>query len=250
MKQTKKFKRDQKKKRKAQFLIACFSSFFIIGFIFYYDFIGYLNLENFKNHKELLLHLANEKPLFLMLTLFVSYLSMAIVSLPGTMFFTMIAGFLFGFWKGILLVSVSLTLGCFICFLFFAVVLRPFVIKNMPERLNHLLEEINKDASYYLFAMRMIFIVPFIVPNFLMSLTHIKPRQFLWITYLSNFLITIFFVQAGLHISKINNIKDLISFRIILSLTFLGCLPILAKKILKMRAKKKDLNYKFLLKKQ
>lgn len=248
MRNYKQSRRGQKKHRKTQFLMVCFSCFLLIGLVFYYDFFEYLNLENFKNHKDLLLRLAEQKPLFLMLTLFISYFSLAVLSLPGTMFFAMLAGFLFGFWKGVLLVSIAITLGCFISFLFFNIVLRRFIINKIPENWKYLLAEMNQHASYYLFAMRMIFVIPFIVPNFLMSLTDIKPRKYLIISYLANLPLTIIFVQAGLQISKINHIQDLLSFSIISSLAFLGCFPIIIKKVLKIVAQKKKLEHLSLLK--
>lgn len=220
--------------RKRRLIVAGFVCLSFVGAIFYYDFLTYLNLENFRNHKEMFLNLAEQKPLFFMLTLFISYTCMSIISPPGVLFFTLAAGFLFGFWKAVLLVSLSLTLGCLVAFLFCRIVFRRFIKKRISTQLKYILEEIDSDASYYLFAMRMIPFLPFIVPNFLMSLTSIKTKRYVIISYLGSLPYAVLSANAGTQLSKVQGLRDLFSIKILLSLLLIGLFPLIIKKVFQL----------------
>ncbi len=209
-----------------------------IGSFFYLDFLTYLDFQSFNHHREILLQMAEEKTLFLMLCLFLGYLFMAVLSLPGTILLTLFAGFLFGLVKGVILTSLALTIGATITFLFSRFLLRGFFIKKYASRLKTILSDLNKYGIYYLFAMRMVPLVPFFIPNVLMGLTSIKTKHFFIVTYIGLLPDLIIYVNAGRYFSKIEQIKDVFSIGLIASFVLIGFLPLGIKKIISILNKK------------
>ena len=240
MKMPKKFKKPNKK----EIIIGAFLFVAIIGSAFSYDFIKYLDLETLREHKEILLSFAETNPLFLMTTLFIAYTSMAAVFVPGTLFFAMLVGFIFGFWKSVFLISLAFTVGSLFAFLFFKVALRKFVIDIIPDRYFYILEEVYLNPMQYLFAMRMMPFLPFIIPNFIMSLTDIKTREYVIVSYVGMLPYAMFSANAGIQLAKVDKLQDLISVKILLSFVAIGFFPLLAKKILKLTNLIKDTKLK------
>ena len=217
-----------------------------IGGFFYFDFLRYFDFQTFSQQREMLQQFAEQKTLFLMFCLFLGYLFMAVLSLPGTILLSLFAGFLFGLVKGVILVSLALTIGSTITFLFSRSLLRGFFIKKYASRLKVILSDLNKYGVYYLFAMRIIPFVPFFLPNTLMGLTSMKIKHFFLITYISLLPELIIYVNAGRHFSKAEQIKDVFSPGVIVSFFIIGSLPLIIKKILHFLNKTKRDNIKSL----
>lgn len=72
-----------------------------------------------------------------------------------------------------------------------------------------------------------------------MGLTPIKTISFFFISQVGMLLGTIAYVNAGLQLSNIKNLKDIISPQIIISFAILGTLPLIAKKIIEIISRKR-----------
>jgi uncharacterized membrane protein YdjX (TVP38/TMEM64 family) len=75
----------------------------------------------------------------------------------------------------------------------------------------------------------MIPLFPFFAVNLLMGLTSISTRSFYLVSQAGMLLGTIAYVNAGSELSQITSLSGLISIPIIMSLIFLGLLPLIAK---------------------
>ncbi len=232
--------RIMKNRQQKKIFIFLFIAFIVAFFIF--DFLRYFDLKALGHYREILLQFTGEKTLFSIFYLFLIYLLMATFSLPGTIFLTLFAGFLFGLVKGVILVSLALTLGSTITFLLSRSLLRKFFIKKYASQLKFIVSDLNEYGIYYLFAMRMILFIPLFIPNTIMGLTSMKTKHFFIVTYIGLLPELIIFVNAGQHFSKIEQIKDIFSIGIITSFFLIGFLPLVVKKVLYFLNKTKKLN--------
>ena len=92
-------------------------------------------------------------------------------------------------------------------------------------------EKIKTEGAYYLFTLRLVPLFPFFIINLVMGLTPIKARTFFWVSQLGMLPATVLYVNAGVQLSELKNLKDVISFPFILSFALLGIFPIIVKKI-------------------
>ena len=58
-----------------------------------------------------------------------------------------------------------------------------------------------------------------------------KWTNFYWISQLGMLPATILFVNAGKQLSQINNLEDILTMKVIISLSAIGLLPIITKRI-------------------
>ena len=190
------------------------------------------NLENFQNQY------AQNPSYFISLFMFV-YIATTALSLPGAAILTLAAGALFGLYTGLVLVSFASTIGATLAFLTSRFLLRDYVQSKFSERLKKVNEGIKKEGSFYLFTLRLVPIFPFFVINLVMGLTPISTIKFFFVSQIGMLLGTAVYVNAGLQVSQIDSLKDIISLEILLSFTALGLLPLVGKKIIEfLKARK------------
>ncbi len=98
-----------------------------------------------------------------------------------------------------------------------------------------------KEGAFYLFALRLVPVVPFFIVNILMSLLPIKARTFYLVSQLGMLPGTAVYVYAGTELGKINTLSDVASPSLLFAFALLGLFPIIAKKTLNfLRSKKHE----------
>ena len=203
-----------------------------------YNLGEYLTLDYIKQHQAGFKQLYNESPFVYALLFFVVYVTITAASLPGATIFTLLAGALFGVTVGTVIASFASAVGASLAFLISRFLLRDF----FQKRFRHFFEKINsgveKEGKFYLFSLRLMPIFPFFIVNIVMGLTKLDLKSFYWVSQLGMFLGTIIYVNAGSSLANINDLKDILSFNIIISFVLIGVFPILAKKIVEYYRKK------------
>lgn len=135
------------------------------------------------------------------------YLLVAALSLPGAALITLLGGAVFGLWWGVLLVSFASSLGATLSFL----VARSLLADTVNKKFSHYLEDINKgverDGAFYLFTLRLIPAVPFVVINLVFGLTKIKTLTFYWVSQVGMLLGTIVYVNAGAQLAVVEELS-------------------------------------------
>ena len=111
-------------------------------------------------------------------------------------------------------------------------VFRGYVEKKCSKYLEKINEGIKKDGIYYLFFLRLSPIFPFFIINLVFGLTKMKALTFYLVSQIGMFLGTIIFVNAGVQLSKINKIEDILSIEIIVSFILIGLVPLIIKKLI------------------
>jgi len=203
-----------------------------IGAFFFFDLGRFLSLEAFKAQQATLAGYVAENPWQSALAFFIAYVAVAALSLPGAALMTLLGGAIFGFSRGLVLVSFASAVGATLAFFSSRFLLRDWVQGKFGDRLKPINDGVAKDGPFYLFALRLVPLFPFFVVNLVMGLTTIKTWPFYWVSQLGMLAGTAVFVNAGTQLAQISSLKGIISPAILGSFALLGIFPIIAKKVL------------------
>ena len=175
--------------------------------------------------------LINERTLFYYLLFFFAYIVVTTLALPISLLKTLLAGALFGLLPGVILTSFASTIGSTLCFLLSRYLFKDLVQEKYKKYLSKVNQGIKDEGLLYLLFLRLSPIFPFFVINITFGLTHMKWTNFYWISQVGMLPATILFVNAGKQLSQINNLEDILTMKVIISLSAIGLLPIITKRI-------------------
>lgn len=209
-------------------LIFAFLGVFLITFRAY-DLGHYLTLENLKSQQLLLQGYFAIFPKVVISLYILIYILAAAFSLPGATVLTLGGGLIFGFWLGTAIVSIASTIGATIAFLISRFLLRNFVQKKFGDKLAIINEGVKREGAFYLFTMRLIPVFPFFLINLVMGLTPIKTLTFFFVSLVGMLAGTAAYVNAGTQLGQIESLSGILSPQLLLSLVFLGVLPLISK---------------------
>jgi uncharacterized membrane protein YdjX (TVP38/TMEM64 family) len=206
--------------------------FFTIIIVSYFlDINKIITFEKIKDIYQDLQILINQNYYFYFFIFFILYVVVTAFALPISLLKTLLAGALFGFWPGLILVSFASSIGSTFCFLFSRYALRAYVQKKFSNYLEKINKGIETDGWLYLLFLRLSPIFPFFIINLVFGLTKMKTLEFYIVSQIGMFIATAIFVNAGVQISNINSLEEILSFKIIASLTLIGIFPLLIKYI-------------------
>lgn len=215
-------------------------SFIIIFFLlsimagFFFDIGQYLSFETIKEQHEKLILLIESNFIFYFILFFFIYIIVTAFALPFAAIKTVLAGALFGLIPGVILTSFASSIGSTLCFLMSRFVLRDFVQNKYSKYLDKINKGIKEDGIYYLFFLRLSPIFPFFIINLVFGLTKMKTMTFYIISQIGMLIGTVIFVNAGVQLSKINSMSDILSFNLILSFILIGLVPLIIKKLIQI----------------
>lgn len=192
--------------------------------------------ENLAQHEARFRQFQSDYPAAVYAVAFLIYVLVTGLSLPGAAAMTLIIGWLFDFWKGMILVSFASTTGATLAFLLSRYLLRDTIQRKFGERLAGFNRALEKEGAFYLFSLRLIPAVPFFVINAVMGLTPIRTLTFWWISQLGMLPGTAVFTYAGSTLPDLQTLADkgakgILSFELIVAFVILGLFPIVIKKV-------------------
>jgi dihydrolipoamide dehydrogenase len=158
------------------------------------------------------------------------YIATTALSIPGAFVFTLAGGALFGFWQGLLLVSLSSSSGATIAFLTSRFLLRDFVKNRFApqmQKLQNFEGSSGQNLSRYLFSLRLLPMIPFFIVNLIMGVTNMKTVTFFIVSLLGMLPATVLYVNAGQELSKIDSMRDMLSPRLIFAFLLLAASSLL-----------------------
>lgn len=161
----------------------------------------------------------------------VSYFLLSLI--PGTAGKSIIYGWLFGFWQGLVIVDCALTAAAVVTFLVSRALLRETVRSRFVFVMNRLDKIIERDGAFYLFALRMMH-SPFTATNYAMGATCLDLKSFWWTTQLGLIPGSMVLVFAGTQIPTLEEVVQqgigaVISTNVLLALTLVGLFPLVAR---------------------
>ena len=211
--------------------IIIFLFLFLIIVIVGFNYDDVLSLQTIKQRYQELQSLIDAKPFFYYFIFFIIYIVVTALALPISLLKTLLAGALFGLLPGVILTSFASTIGSTLCFLLSRYLFKDYVQGKYQKYLGKINQGIKDEGLLYLLFLRLSPIFPFFVINLTFGLTHMKWTNFYWISQLGMLPATILFVNAGVQLSQINDVKDILTLNIIISFSALGLLPIITKRI-------------------
>jgi len=201
----------------------------LVGAFFLFDLGRFLELSVLKAQQEQLSELIEANLLLSLALLFVVYVAVTALSLPGAAVMTLAGGALFGFGWGLLVISFASTVGATLAFLVARFLFRDTLRERYANYLKKIDDGIQRDGAFYLATLRLIPVFPFFVINIVLGLTGMKTWTFYWVSQLAMLPGTAVFVNAGTQLAQIERMGDIVSPELLLSFVLLGVFPLIAK---------------------
>ena len=178
-----------------------------------------------------------EQPVLVLGSAFMLYVVVTGLSLPGAAALSLAYGWLFGFWRGLILVSFASTAGATVAFLMSRFLFRDAIQARFGDRLTAFNEALAREGAFYLFTLRLIPQVPFFVVNLLMGLTPIRTTTFWWVSQLGMLPGTCVYIYAGSSVSSLETLRDkgvsgLVTWQLLLAFALLGLFPLIVKRVI------------------
>jgi len=204
----------------------------LIGVFILFDLGQFLTLETLKARQTRLQAYAQANPLSSGSLFFLFYTTVIAVSIPGAAVMTLAAGAIFGLLWGVLIVSFASSVGATLAFLMSRYVLRGMVEAKFGASLKTINDGISRDGPFYLFTLRLIPLVPFVVINLAMGLTGMKTRVFYLVSQAGMLAATIVFVNAGTQLAKLDSLAGILSPALLGSFALLAVFPFVARSLM------------------
>lgn len=208
---------------------------------YYFDLSQYLTLDNLKSRREELHYLFQENPVEMVFGFIGIYIFIGLLMLPGATFLSFCAGIIFGTSWGTLVVNVGATLGAALAFFVARYLLRDFMEKSFADKIKPINDQLCDDGLRCILFLRLVPLFPYFLVNIGLALTQVPLKIFVIGTLLGKLPATLVYTNAGKNLASINSFSEIMSARVLWSLTMLGSL-FLIPVIYKMVKKKEDLS--------
>ena len=205
----------------------------VVASVFIFDLHHHLDFAAIKAGRHAFEGYVGESPLLSSALYFVVYVAVTALSLPGAAVLTLLGGFVFGLAWGVLLVSFASSLGALLAFWVARFLLRDFIRKRYSGLIARIDGGIVREGAFYLFALRLVPLFPFFAINLCMGLTALRSWTFYWVSQLGMLAGTIFYVNAGAQLEKIETPGDVLTAPLLLSFVLLGIFPLIARYLLR-----------------
>jgi len=196
---------------------------------------GAMDMSILRQHQEDILRWRDTHPLALASAFFCLQVLMAAFALPGSSLLLLAAGAAYGLLAGTLLCLSACTLGAMLTMLYSRHFLRDSVVRRYAGRLAQLDAGFARDGVLYLFSLRMLPAIPFIVVNLLAGLSRMKAWTFFWVSFAGMLASTLVYVNAGVELVRAGSLQGLLSPGLLAALAAAGLLPLLSKRLFERR---------------
>jgi pyruvate/2-oxoglutarate dehydrogenase complex dihydrolipoamide dehydrogenase (E3) component/uncharacterized membrane protein YdjX (TVP38/TMEM64 family) len=178
---------------------------------------------------------ALDQPVAFPLAFGAAYALVTALSIPGAAsLLTLTAGAVFGLAVGTVVASFASTIGAVL-----ACVLARFLLRDTVERrfagfAATVNRGLDRDGPAYLFALRLVPVIPFFAINLGTALTRLPLRTFYWTSQLGMLPGTLVYVNAGRELGQVQSAGDVLSPGLIGAFALLGLFPLLARRGLQL----------------
>jgi len=217
--------------RKTRWLVAALIAAAIAAFPAF-DLGRYLSFDFIQDEHAEIERTRSAHPFGVAAAFFALYVAYTALSIPGAALVTLACGAIFGLVWGTVIASFGSTLGSTLAFLASRFLFRDAVHRRFGERLRAVDRDLEKDGPLYLFALRLLPVVPYFMINLVMGLTPLRVWTFYWVSQVGTLTATVLYVNAGTQLAQVRSSDDVFSPALIASLTVLALLPIAAQKLL------------------
>lgn len=189
----------------------------------------YFHLHYLKAKKDYWINLYLHHRVIFILGYMALYIVLTSLSLPGATVLTIVGGAIFGLWVGVIVESFASTLGATGAFILTRYFFRDWVRGRFSGYMDRVDAGIRKEGAFYLFAIRLVPVIPFVIVNIIMGITSMRVWTFYWVSQLGMLAGTIAYVNTGKQLGKIDDVSDIVSPGLIIAFAILGILPLVGK---------------------
>jgi uncharacterized membrane protein YdjX (TVP38/TMEM64 family) len=180
-------------------------------------------------HQQALLTAVQHRPWSSGLGFFLLFTLLSALALPGCGLLALGAGLCFGWLAGTLLVLLASTVGATLSFLAARHLWRDTVQRRWGHRLVAVEAGLARDGAFYLLALRLAPVIPYIIINPLMGLSSMPTLRFFAVSLLGMFAGSAAYVYAGTTLGQAASWGDLLSPGLMAVLVGLALLPWLVR---------------------
>ncbi len=199
---------------------------------FVFDLDKFLTLEYLKSSRAEFQVFYDQNPFLTIFSFFFVYILIVGLNLPGAAALGLAGGAMFGFTVGVLTISFASSIGATLACFFSRYLFRDYVQRKFGDRLEKVNRGIEKEGAFYLFTMRLIPAIPFVVINLVMGLTPIRLRTFYWVSQIGMLPGTMVYVNAGKELGQIDSLSGIVQPGVLISFALLGIFPLVVKKVM------------------
>ena len=188
----------------------------------------FLSLDKLLAQEASLLQLRQQHPVAVVFAGFLAYTAISFV--PGTTGKSVIWGWYFGFWLGIVQVNLALTLTALVEFLIGRYAFRETIQGRFGLYTRQMNAALERDGAKYVLWLRILH-APFTFINYAFGATEIRLRTFWWSTQMGILPSNVVFVYAGAHLPTLeefsrHGIHAFLSWELLAALVLLSVLPL------------------------
>jgi uncharacterized membrane protein YdjX (TVP38/TMEM64 family) len=181
-------------------------------------------LESFSAHRLWAENAVLVHPVVSLLIFAFAYFCVCALCLSGTVALVAVGGALFGFWTAFLVCSLAASIGALAAFRFSRRFLGSWMRRCFPKALTVADRGLEKDGEAWILACRLVPMMSFSLVNLALGLCSIRPAKF-WFLSLIGLLPTMAaYAWAGMRISEMRDVGDLLSPGMWTALCVLGLL--------------------------
>lgn len=188
-----------------------------------------LKFEFLVSQKEGLKSFVQANPILGVGAYMLAYVALGAFCLPGATVLHISGGVLFGFWPGLLLVCLASTGGTIFGFLTSRFLLRDLVARRASGKLKEIEGGIAQEGGLFVFALRLLPVVPYSVINMILGICPISFVTYVWVSLVASLPRYVLYVMTGTQLDKVRSFEDLFSPGLLATLTLLGLLPLALK---------------------
>lgn len=196
-----------------------------------FDFGRFFTLPVLKAELTALADYRDAHPVALASGFFAIFVVSAMLALPIDLMLTVAGGALFGVVGGTIIASLGTALGATLELLATRFLFRDAARRRFGHRLAAIDRSMRREGIFYLFALRMVPVFPFVLVNAGMALTALPVRTFYWVTQAAMLPGTIVYANAGKQLATITTPSDILAPRLIIAFALLGVMPLAGKKL-------------------
>ena len=205
-----------------------------IALTIYIDQRQYFSLENLKFNRDRLCDFYQANTLIMIGGYILAYIMIGLFLLPGATFLSFAAGLIFGPVLGIGIVVVGSTLGAALAFLVSRYLLRDWVEEKFGKQVRCVNDNLCEKPLNSVLFFRLIPLFPFFAVNIGFALSQVPLKFFFWGTMFGKLPATYIYANAGSNLASINSFEEIMSLKVLSSLSLLGILaliPVFYKKL-------------------
>jgi uncharacterized membrane protein YdjX (TVP38/TMEM64 family) len=168
----------------------------LVGAVFAFGLNNYLSFEALRQNREALLGWVAENRVSAPLVFLAAYTAAVALSIPGAVWLTLAAGFLFGPWLGGTLATIAATVGATIIFLIARTAAGDVLRRRAGPWVARMADGFDRNALSYMLLLRMVPIFPFWLVNIVPGVLGVRPAIYIVATLVG--ILPATFVYAGI----------------------------------------------------